>query len=67
MDAVISAAARSASSRTSVSKSRGTYGSPRIHAALKRDGNHCGRRRIARLMQEAGLQGRHPRRRHTKR
>ena len=45
-------------------KSRGTYGAPRIHAALKREGALCGRRRVARLMRAAGLEGRHRRRRH---
>ncbi|MFJ5553310.1 IS3 family transposase [Streptomyces sp. NPDC093225] len=44
--------------------SRGTYGAPRIHAVLKLEGHACGRRRIARLMREAGLQGRHRRRGH---
>ncbi|XCM77593.1 IS3 family transposase (plasmid) [Kitasatospora sp. HUAS MG31] len=43
--------------------SRGSYGAPRVHAALRRGGDRCGRRRIARLMREAGLQGRHRRRR----
>jgi putative transposase len=42
--------------------SRGTYGAPRIHAVLRRDGDRCGRRRIARLMRQAGLAGRHRRR-----
>ncbi|WP_157987272.1 IS3 family transposase [Streptomyces atratus] len=36
-----------------------------MHAALKQEGAGCGRRRIARLMQAAGLQGRHRRRRHV--
>jgi putative transposase len=45
-------------------RSRGTYGAPRIHAVLKREGAGCGRRRVARLMRAAGLQGRHRRRRH---
>ncbi|MGW2827165.1 IS3 family transposase [Streptomyces sp. NPDC001443] len=45
-------------------RSRGTYGAPRIHAELKRRGTGCGRRRVARLMRAAGLQGRHRRRRH---
>ncbi|MFI9765191.1 IS3 family transposase [Streptomyces sp. NPDC051963] len=45
-------------------KSRGTYGAPRIHAILKREGALCGRRRVARLMRAAGLEGRHRRRRH---
>ncbi|GGV90741.1 hypothetical protein GCM10010228_79750 [Streptomyces massasporeus] len=45
-------------------QSRGTYGAPRIHAVLKREGAACGRRRIARLMRAAGLAGRHRKRRH---
>ncbi|MGY4967427.1 IS3 family transposase [Streptomyces sp. 900105245] len=45
-------------------QSRGTYGAPRVHAALKRKGAGCGRRRVARLMRQAGLTGRHRRRRH---
>uniref|UniRef100_UPI003F4935A2 IS3 family transposase n=1 Tax=Streptomyces sp. CA-141956 TaxID=3240051 RepID=UPI003F4935A2 len=45
-------------------QSRGTYGVPRVHAALKREGAGCGRRRVARLMRQAGLAGRHRRRRH---
>ncbi|WP_326695192.1 IS3 family transposase [Streptomyces sp. NBC_01766] len=44
--------------------SGGTYGAPRVHAVLKRAGAGCGRRRVARLMRAAGLQGRHRRRRH---
>ncbi|MDQ0994026.1 transposase InsO family protein [Streptomyces sp. V3I7] len=43
--------------------SRGTYGAPRIHAVLQRQGEDCGRRRVGRLMRNAGLQGRHRRRR----
>jgi transposase InsO family protein len=34
---------------------RGKYGSPRIHAELKAQGIHCGRKRVARLMQERQL------------
>jgi transposase InsO family protein len=34
---------------------RGVYGSPRIHAELKEQGIHCGRKRIARLMREKGI------------
>ncbi len=34
---------------------RGVYGSPRIHAELKAQGIHCGRKRIVRLMQEKGI------------
>ncbi|MER5215521.1 IS3 family transposase [Streptomyces sp. NPDC002838] len=44
-------------------RSRGTYGAPRVHAVLQRQGEECGRRRVARLMRDAGLQGRHRRRR----
>ncbi|GAB3157593.1 IS3 family transposase [Microbispora hainanensis] len=43
--------------------SRGTYGAPRIHAALRHEGERCGRRRVARLMRALGLQGRYRRRR----
>jgi putative transposase len=42
--------------------SRGTYGSPRIHAELRADGERVARKRIARLMCAAGLQGVHRRR-----
>jgi putative transposase len=38
-------------------RSRGTYGAPRIHAELLDEGVHVGRKRVARLMREAGLQG----------
>ncbi|WP_062346480.1 IS3 family transposase [Herbidospora yilanensis] len=44
-------------------ESRGTYGAPRIHAALRQEDERCGRRRVARLMRTLGLQGRHRRRR----
>jgi putative transposase len=37
--------------------SRGTYGAPRIHAELAAAGVHIGRKRVARLMRAAGLQG----------
>src|SRR5574341_1569158 len=37
--------------------SGGTYGAPRIHAELAAKGVHIGRKRIARLMREAGLAG----------
>ena len=37
--------------------SRGTYGSPRIHADLAEEGLRVGRKRVARLMRAAGLQG----------
>lgn len=38
-------------------RSDGTYGAPRIHADLADEGLHVGRKRVARLMQAAGLQG----------
>ena len=38
-------------------RSRGTYGAPRIHAELAEEGIHMGRKRVARLMKRAGLQG----------
>lgn len=43
--------------------SRGTYGSPRVHAALRAGGCRVARKRIARLMRQAGLVGVHRRRR----
>jgi putative transposase len=43
-------------------KSRGTYGSPRIHAELRQGhGRRCGRKRVARLMRQVGLVGCHRR------
>lgn len=42
--------------------SRGTYGAARIHAELAADGHRHGRKRIARLMRQEGLQGAHRRR-----
>ncbi len=41
---------------------RGVYGSPRIHAELKAQGIHCGRKRIVRLMQEKGISARRKKR-----
>lgn len=38
--------------------SLGTYGSPRVHQALAREGVGVGRKRVERLMQDAGLSGR---------
>ena len=37
--------------------SRGTYGAPRIHAELAGKGTYIGRKRVARLMTQAGLAG----------
>ena len=42
--------------------SRGTYGAPRLQAALVAEGTRCGRKRVARLMRLAGLVGCHRRR-----
>nr|WP_158866368.1 IS3 family transposase [Streptomyces xanthophaeus] len=43
-------------------ESGGIYGSPRVHAVLKREGVHVGRKRVERLMRQAGLTGISPRR-----
>jgi putative transposase len=43
--------------------SSGRYGSPRVHAVLRRQGIGVGEKRVARLMALAGLQGAHQRRR----
>ncbi|MGZ3679193.1 MAG: IS3 family transposase, partial [Ktedonobacterales bacterium] len=41
--------------------SRGSYGMPRNHAELAARGTPCGRKRVARLMRQAGLVGCHRR------
>ena len=38
--------------------SRGTYGRPRVHQALRREGIRCSGKRVARLMRAEGLVGR---------
>jgi putative transposase len=38
-------------------RSRGTYGAPRIHRDLRAAGVRVGRKRVARLLKEAGLRG----------
>lgn len=43
-------------------QSRGVYGMPRIHAELRYGGVRCSRKRVARLMRAAGLEGVHRRR-----
>ncbi len=48
--------------RTIFEDSRRTYGSPRVCAALRRDGQRCGKNRVARLMRENRWQARQKRR-----
>jgi transposase InsO family protein len=43
-------------------KNRGSYGSPRITAALRQSGRRCNHKRVERLMRNKGLQGRQRRR-----
>ena len=45
-------------------QSRGNYGSPRVARQLRREGVPVGRRRVARLMRSAQLQGRSARQYH---
>ncbi len=42
-------------------RSRGIYGAPRVHAELRVQGTAAARKRVARLMREAGLVGCRPR------
>jgi transposase InsO family protein len=46
--------------RRAYEASRQTYGSPRIHAALRQQGLRVGRQRVARLMRSAGLVAKGP-------
>lgn len=43
-------------------RSKGRYGAPRVHADLAGEGRRHGRKRVARLMREHGLVGKHRRR-----
>lgn len=43
-------------------QSRGTYGAPRIHQQLRQEGTCTSRKRVARLMASAGIEGRYKRR-----
>lgn len=43
-------------------ESRQTYGSPRVHAALRREGLQVGKHRVARLMRRHGIAGARPKR-----
>jgi len=47
--------------RTIHERSRGTYGTPRVHAELRYEGAVCSCKRVARLLCGAGLQGCHRR------
>jgi len=44
--------------RAAYARSRQTYGSPRVQAALRAAGEHCAVNTVARLMREEGLQAR---------
>ena len=44
-------------------ESRGTYGSPRVTAAVRQQGTVCNRKRVARLMRQQQLVAKHRRRR----
>ena len=46
-------------------ENRQVYGSPRIHAVLRAEGTRCGRKRVAQLMREQGLNAR-PRKHRTR-
>jgi len=50
--------------QTAHQASRQTYGSPRIHAVLRRKGVVCGRKRVARLMRIHGISARRRRKRY---
>jgi len=48
--------------KTVFQQSRRTYGSPRVTAALRRNGHRCGKNRVARLMRQNQLKARQKRR-----
>ena len=52
--------------RAAYVKSRKTYGSPRIHAYLRRKGWFCGRNRVARLMHQEHIRARKVHRNHPR-
>lgn len=47
-------------------RSRATYGTPRVQAELQATGQRCSRRRVARLMRQAGRRGVHGQRRRAR-
>ena len=53
---------RSAQVAAMHSRSRETYGSPRVHAELRAKGIRVGKKRVERLMRENGLEARRKRR-----
>jgi transposase InsO family protein len=52
--------------RSAYHRSRKTYGSPRIHAYLRRKGHFCGRNRVARLMRQHQIMARKAHRWHPR-
>ena len=48
--------------RAAHERSRGSYGSPRVHQELRANGVRCGRKRVARLMKETGIRAKTSRR-----
>ena len=48
--------------RASHKRSRGNYGSPRVHKDLVEEGHKAGRGRVARLMRQEGIRGKQKRR-----
>jgi transposase InsO family protein len=43
--------------RAAHAESDGTYGAPRVHGEVRAVGHHVGKKRVARLMRDAGLHG----------